>query len=344
MMKFILILALVCVPAYGQMLYMVDYCGKGTDSSPYEPCGASGNWSSMDLRSKNGDACCALLWLNRTSSDPSLVAIAAAPTDAINTPKRTALTLKSGQTYTATRADALLKEITLKFGLWSKLRPTNSGRKQLLINGHEWYAELAPIALQLMDPSDTFTGTGDPGANWTTVPGLNRPTIAANELEPAGVGGSDHWMYWSADAFPNNQFSEFVITTLNTATSRNAWALCRQSAADQTAYASRLRGPLGASTTRVLIEYNAGATTTLATNTGTVATGDTIRCEANGSTIRFLQNGTQIHSTTDATIASGSAGVGVQANAGATTDAQIASWNSGGLCVSALALLGVGAC
>ena len=195
--------------------------------------------------------------------------------------------------------------------------------------------------------TDNFNRTdGGLGANWATQTGFTAPLIASNVVQTNAIG-SDSVANYSAVTWPNDQYSQVSATTINTATSRFVSATVRCATAAQSFYAAGLAGPFGASTTRELRKCVTGTTTTLASNTGTHATGDVVKCECNGTTIRHLVNGTQIHSVTDSSLASGRAGIFIFVDTGVVADAQLDNWDGGDLTsasskIQRLTMLGIG--
>ena len=182
--------------------------------------------------------------------------------------------------------------------------------------------------------SDTFLVDGGLGANWTTVTGLSNPTIVGGVVQPANIGNPSSIALYTNITWPNDQYATVKIITAATSSGRVPGLVVRGITGARTEYECHLNGPLGATVNLLLVRYNAGASTTLA-STGanqTVASGDTLGCQAKDDVVKLLINGVAKLSVVDATpITSGSPGIIAHTSAGATSDTQLDDWAGGSL-------------
>jgi hypothetical protein len=142
-------------------------------------------------------------------------------------------------------------------------------------------------------------------ASWTHICGGAQAWIV-NDSGHSGEGrpfnASDYCIAtWNADAFANNQYSEFTVTAIG---SGHLGAFVR-GASGADGYACRADGYI----TRYDDAGSLSGETILASGLTTATTGDVVRGEAEGTTLRTLIDGVSAGSITDATYASGSAGL-----------------------------------
>jgi len=176
--------------------------------------------------------------------------------------------------------------------------------------------------------SDNFDrANGGLGTNWTTVTGLAAPQITSNTVNPLAVG-SDSAAFYNAVSFPNDQWSQ--ATMVAAATSQGIEILCRCAAAAKTFYYGQVTGPVGATAKAYLKKWVAGTLTSLVgPTTFTSAANDVFRLEVIGTSLVLYQNDVALISTTDSSIASGSPGIYVYADAGVITTIDLDLWSGG---------------
>jgi hypothetical protein len=179
--------------------------------------------------------------------------------------------------------------------------------------------------------ADTFTrANGGLGANWTTVTSQTAPVIVGNLVQTTATGGADSVARWSADTFPNDQFSEIKIVAAASVAANAVGAVVRADSAADTFYAAIAQGPLGAAASIILKKKIATVSTALITSTLTLAAGDMLRLSVTGTQLVVLVNGVARLSTVDSSIAAGSAGIHIASSAtGGVTAAQLDDWSSG---------------
>lgn len=176
--------------------------------------------------------------------------------------------------------------------------------------------------------TDNFNrSNGTLGANWTTVSGQGSLNVQGNVCQVVSVG-SDAYAFYNAATWPNDQWSQIKLTTLNSS-SVAAGALVRTASAANSFYSGMANGNFGASKTIDFIKYVAGTRTVKASTTATIATGDQLYIEAQGTTVIVKLNGSTIITNTDTSLASGSAGAGSFVDAGAQSDGQLDDWQGG---------------
>jgi hypothetical protein len=158
--------------------------------------------------------------------------------------------------------------------------------------------------------TETFNGGSSQQAlssfntNWSHLSGGGSAWIV-NDIGHADQGrpfATDYCIaVWNADAFAANQYAQFTIAAIG---SGHLGAFVR-GAIGADGYACRADG--------YITRYdNAGSLTgetILVSGLTTATTGDVLRGEAEGTTLRVLIDGVSAGSTTDATYASGPAGI-----------------------------------
>jgi hypothetical protein len=178
--------------------------------------------------------------------------------------------------------------------------------------------------------TDAFTRTDadNLGANWTNWAGdtstsAGRFSVVSNEASSGSnmtFGGS----YWNADSFNNNQSSEATVSTAPSGTGYHGVMVraTGSTSLDFNGYGFLCNDSLGR-----IEEFNNSVDTpsTLQGSLSTCADGDVIKITVEGTTIKAFVNGVQTGSNqTDATLASGSAGI--YAYSTGTGNSQFTTW------------------
>lgn len=171
--------------------------------------------------------------------------------------------------------------------------------------------------------TDNFNrANGAIGANWTKSTVNDGLNIASNAVKSANAGSYDNAMFWNANSFANNQYSQAVITLgagveyegviVRANTTDYIIAQCREGDAPDI----------------VIYWYNGGSYTHIASQSAyDWVTGDVLRVEAEGTTISFYVNDVlEISGSNGSIPASGSAGISMY-NTTATFD----DWEGGDL-------------
>lgn len=178
--------------------------------------------------------------------------------------------------------------------------------------------------------SDDFTRANEnPLGNgaWTTSTTFVAMQLVSNVATPTNPT-SDNGSYYSGLAWPANQFSRARLTVNGTAGGDSGVCLfVRHAAGANTLY--RLDADHAASNNVTLAKFVAGVYSVVTGWPRTLAWTDDDLWElwAIGTTLRVFRNGAQLGAdSTDASIASGSPGVGVS---GAVTSASIRAWEGG---------------
>lgn len=166
------------------------------------------------------------------------------------------------------------------------------------------------VAFDNFNRPDTNNGTLS--NNWTAYSGAfsaNPPQIQDGTASPSGTTNNSG-AFWSANAFGNDQFSQVIISGVAGSTPDNGVS-CRGGAGDNY-YRCIVINP-GASGTLQLGKVINGTFTQLAAPTAVATSGfgQVLRFEVQGTTLRALLNGSLITSLTDASLASGAAGIAV---------------------------------
>lgn len=153
--------------------------------------------------------------------------------------------------------------------------------------------------------SDNFTRADNAslGVNWTVNTSFSGTfwAISSNNALAAGLAVSTY----TAVAAPNDGYAEITIGSLLETASDNGPGPCyRTSRTAMTLYFAQ------ANTTETkLYKLLAGAFTQLGSDGPAVTTGDVIRLICNGTSLTVTKNGISIITATDASIASGDAGM-----------------------------------
>jgi len=178
--------------------------------------------------------------------------------------------------------------------------------------------------------TESFSGTGDLGANWTVVTGFDMPQQTGGICQPL-TSNVNCFAVYSAVAWPDDQYAKCKVVTVNTDIGKENNILLRFSTSARTGYEYKVRGPLGTtSATLDIYRFNAGAATQLATlGSQTVNSGDILKGTAIGTTLKLYINDVEKLSVSDGSpITSGKAGIGPFSNT-SITDAQSDDWEGG---------------
>lgn len=153
-------------------------------------------------------------------------------------------------------------------------------------------------------PSDNFNrADGGVGANWTGT--LNNHAVISNQV--AANAENFCLSFWNADAFPDDQYSQYQIT--QGPGSAYHGVTVRHASGTDAYYLLTIGGAAAAGIYRI----DDGTFTAIQTGITTAFTnGDVIRLEAEGATLRAYENGAQVGTDqTDATYTAGAAGIGL---------------------------------
>jgi hypothetical protein len=155
--------------------------------------------------------------------------------------------------------------------------------------------------------TDSFTRANASPLNsdWAAAGGGTALDLVSNYVQAPSAAWAGS--YWSSDSFDNDQSSEVKVLTSNeyggptvrVATAAVSWYL---------AYCN--------TNTVKLYKWVAGTPTQIGSDSNVIANDDIVRIEAEGTTLRVYKNDTQQGSDqTDATLASGSAGISAYSTA-----------------------------
>lgn len=149
--------------------------------------------------------------------------------------------------------------------------------------------------------TDNFNrSTGFANGTWTVINGGVNAFIIDSDIQARPFNAASiSLVYWDDDAFPDDQYSQLVFVSgvyvgvgCRLATGADGYAFGASGALYRYDNASGFSGQ-----------------TNLTSEAGSLTGGDIIRLECEGTTIRGLINGGETDSVTDATYASGSAGL-----------------------------------
>jgi len=187
-----------------------------------------------------------------------------------------------------------------------------------------------------MAVSDSFdrADSGSLGANWTNC--LGGFSIVSNEAQ--GTDFAHNIAAYTAVSWNNDQHAETVVSS----SSDGGPAVRASATGGGQAYVATAN--IGTSACRIVL-FSGGSETMLTDDFCPWAAGDVIGLDVVGTTLTVTKNGTTVQTHTDATIASGSAGIKSY-----NTTNHIASWSAtgdiggggGGATIPRMALLGVG--
>lgn len=151
--------------------------------------------------------------------------------------------------------------------------------------------------------SDSFDrSNGALGANWTTQYGFTALTIASNQAAGSSSGAADCGSLWTADSFPNDQYSQ--ATFIAEQTWWGTGIITRGSTTAQTCYYAVFQ-----SGAVYFSKFVNGTFTDIGSASMSISSGDVMRLTSIGTTHTVYRNGTQVAQWTDSSIASGSAGI-----------------------------------
>lgn len=177
--------------------------------------------------------------------------------------------------------------------------------------------------------TDTFVGAaGALAGSWTQQ--LLNPAVTLNRdgsghATPSAFGTLDTTAWWNADTFPADQYSQLVVVVSGNGSIE---ALVRASgavAASDNCYIFYISGTAGCG----FEKYLNGTVTALGTNATNNAVSDIIRLEVIGNVLTAKKNGAFIANQIDASIATGSAGIGIFVGTG--TLPSITTWEGGAI-------------
>jgi hypothetical protein len=174
------------------------------------------------------------------------------------------------------------------------------------------------------DNFNSYTVNGGLGANWTTVAGRTDPFVDSfgffgfNDQFVKYNGPPDSVSYYNVVTWPNDQWAQVRLRTLNNSGDGSGVVL-RASNTTTTYYECYAKGGFGASASVWINKYISGSATTLASTTATVNADDVMYCEVQGTTLKAKINNVTKLTTTDSSIASGSAGVILFVDSGGTS-------------------------
>lgn len=135
--------------------------------------------------------------------------------------------------------------------------------------------------------TDTFDrADGDIGSNWTLAVGssANKPDIQSGVIK-AQATTEDEIVYWNADIFDVDQYSQITMSTIGDA--KYSGPIVRANGTDWVDIEMN-----STNTEMRIVQYEGALYTILGTYTGSIADGDILRLEAEGQTFRAYQNGT----------------------------------------------------
>jgi hypothetical protein len=169
--------------------------------------------------------------------------------------------------------------------------------------------------------SDDFERAGPGlGANWTFIEGSDITIVGSSDAGTSSGNGQEVW--WNADSFPDDQYSEIVLTNVD----GEQGPICRaNTGGTYSRYGAMAQGTGGYNALEII---NGGSWSHLSDFSSPPASTDTLRIEAEGTTIRAKINGTQVASVTNGTHTTGACGFGYWDSAGT---ARTESWEAGAL-------------
>jgi hypothetical protein len=187
-----------------------------------------------------------------------------------------------------------------------------------------------------MPTDDWGRADGGPGGNWTptafTDLGANTPQIASGQLVQHSSGPGFIW--WNADAFDDAQYAEITLADVDGGVDQGVGVLTRafeDTGPAMSGYAFHGKNDYG-----VIRGFVSGSGGIIANPGWSAVDGDVLRGESEGNDHRIYLNDVEEGSVSDASVASGSAGVscvcfGSNAN-------KMDDWEGGNLFVPPLVL------
>lgn len=157
------------------------------------------------------------------------------------------------------------------------------------------------MALPATDTFDRADGTGL-GASWTVING--NFSIVSNQAQGT-VSVDYNLVYWSADAAPNDQYSQLVAVAIG---ADGGGPACRMSGTSfATASYYNIAAFSGSADT--VLKVVAGVETSLGSVTSDYANGDLPKISAIGTVVTAYKNGTANGAFSDAAISTGQFGM-----------------------------------
>lgn len=161
--------------------------------------------------------------------------------------------------------------------------------------------------------SDAFTRANATtlGANWTQAKGMSGSLgVESNAADMGNAGaGNRAGSYYSAVAFPNDQYSQALISALCS----SEGGITVRSITSGTQRNQYIAGvdpnDFGGATTFRILKHVANVVTSLGTSATAAAAGQTWYLEAQGTSLVAKQNGTSTITLTDASLTAGAAGL-----------------------------------
>jgi len=162
-----------------------------------------------------------------------------------------------------------------------------------------------------MAVSDNFNRADNPslGANWTMVNGTIE--ILSNQAH-GSTDGADNFAAYTGVSFANDHYAEVSIPVGSASTFKGPAVRLSGSGASRNAYFFNSGSGPG------IYKQVSGTQTFLVAGTAP-ASGDIVRLEVIGTTLNYYLNGTLNATTTDGSLASGSAGIWIFDNAASAT-------------------------
>jgi uncharacterized protein YjdB len=163
--------------------------------------------------------------------------------------------------------------------------------------------------------TETFTGTSGtlPNPPWTQQRTTGAVTRNGSGLGKGSIGGSNLHAFWNATTFNNDQYSQVKIAGGLKQLDQYAIVLVRATGigdATESNYAFATDGASGATHTDLSKNIN-GKQTILRNFTTTFAVGDVMKIDVVGTLITCYKNGVSIGTFNDASLTSGSPGIGM---------------------------------
>lgn len=204
----------------------------------------------------------------------------------------------------------------------------NQGNTYTLVNS------LVHPSTQLV--SDIFhrADSGTLGSPWTFLNSADAGLvfgIVSNQAQPetqdaTHIGGD----FYTGVIWPNDQYSEVVVGTLSNIAGVYIGPIVRAQGGVGTGNGDCYGFAFAATGTAFLQKYTNSIGVTLASGSFSFVSGDVVRLTVVGTTLTVTKNGVSILTASDATYASGSAGIlYFNTSPGAQNEGTIASWNGG---------------
>lgn len=140
--------------------------------------------------------------------------------------------------------------------------------------------------------------------NWTQATGSGGTAeLLSNQVTGADNAFAARIYYWNANSFTSNQYAQ-IVWNASIGFGFGGPAINVQTGASTlTGYVCEFQGP-------AILRYDSGAPTTIASPTGTFATGDILKCGNHAGVITMYKNGSALPGTaTDSTYTNGSPGI-----------------------------------